>query len=433
MKRKIYVAILLLTIVFISGCKGANKRDDFGCWPPSCKLIPDGMGRQMCEDWKAGKNVTWYDCSFFADYPKCQKLCESEKKRLNQTGFTVPQNIPTGSSQGNYPTPPTGTPSGSSATDFIFHTRNPACVDESDYHTQIIYARPSDASDRYDAIAPKLRIWIAEGNGLVNNEAERFGMTADIKVVCINNEVSVLNVKLPKSSSEYNTHDGKTTEAIAASMKMLGYKDSKIKYIVYYDSHADGCEGGKEECSGQFSAKRQDDRLSEDNIYNMGPDYSVMYDGGFAGLTQRSHTSIDMLAPIVMLHEYTHTLGAVQSSAPHSSKDDSDTAGHCNDEPPQEKGGNDIMCRSDKPDTTVFDDACKEQGFAFHYDCNNDDYFNPKPEAGNYLATHWNLGSPLNHFFKFGVSSGTPSAQSYGNYPNPSQGYGDYAKYYPTK
>lgn len=57
--------------------KGIN---DFGCWPPSCSFIPDPQGKQMCEDWKAGKQVTWPECSFFSGQPNCKKLCEMETK-----------------------------------------------------------------------------------------------------------------------------------------------------------------------------------------------------------------------------------------------------------------------------------------------------------------------------------------------------------------
>ena len=54
-------------------------RNDFGCWPPSCYYIPDPSGRQMCEDWKADKQVAWpSDCGYFSGQPACQKLCEYE-------------------------------------------------------------------------------------------------------------------------------------------------------------------------------------------------------------------------------------------------------------------------------------------------------------------------------------------------------------------
>ncbi|MEK7074371.1 MAG: hypothetical protein AAB968_01240, partial [Patescibacteria group bacterium] len=72
-----------------------SARDDFGCWPPSCSIIPDPQGKQLCEDWKAGKEVQWFDCSMMADFPKCVKLCEAEKKN-NPQGL---QNFPNSNSQ----------------------------------------------------------------------------------------------------------------------------------------------------------------------------------------------------------------------------------------------------------------------------------------------------------------------------------------------
>jgi len=407
--KYVVLAFAVVALVLISGCAASKKsqeigkkepqevkestaaaeREDFGCFY-SCDFFPEGSPKQMCEDWNAGKQVYWPEDCAVMQYEPCIRLCESKKNGTVKTEPPIPKDMPSFEDFSKSPA------------DFLFHTRKPFCVEQDgEYKTQIIYARPSDAQDRYDAIAPELITWIAQGNGLVNHEAEKFGMTADIKIACAGGEISVLNIKLPKSASEYNTHDGKSTPAIAASLKELGYKNSKTKYIVYYDGNTDGCEGGKAKCSGQASPKAQDDRLSEDNMYNSGPDYSLLYDVGLAELPQRFHTSLDMLAPIVMLHEYSHTLGAVQSSAPHSTKDEEEGAGHCNDEYPQEQGGNDVMCKSDK-EGSVFTDSCKDTGYVFHFDCNNDDYFNPKPEPGSYLATHWNLGSPLNRYFKFG-------------------------------
>jgi hypothetical protein len=84
-----------------------------------------------------------------------------------------------------------------------------------------------------------------------------------------------------------------------------------------------------------------------------------------------------------MLHEITHTLGAVQDTAPHASG-----ASHCWDE-------HDVMCYDDAG--PYFRDGggngdlqtlCNQTLQA--YDCDEDDYFNYSPPAGSYLATHWN-------------------------------------------
>ena len=99
MKQKycIILALLLITIIFANSCKlsaiatkkeeqqikqtqQVKQKDDFGCWPPSCSFIPDAQGKQMCEDWKAGKQVQWPpDCSMM-QYGPCIKLCEFEKQ-----------------------------------------------------------------------------------------------------------------------------------------------------------------------------------------------------------------------------------------------------------------------------------------------------------------------------------------------------------------
>ena len=88
--------------------------------------------------------------------------------------------------------------------------------------------------------------------------------------------------------------------------------------------------------------------------------------------------------PQQALHEVFHTLGAVQNSAPNA------TGGlHCND-------GFDLMCYADSPDPkSVQRNACEPLTYPFSgaLDCNGDDYFNPSPAPGSYLATHWNTYS----------------------------------------
>ena len=37
-----------------------------------------------------------------------------------------------------------------------------------------------------------------------------------------------------------------------------------------------------------------------------------------------------------------------------------------------------------------------------HLDCGHDDYFDTAPEAGEYLASRWNIGSRVNRFLSFG-------------------------------
>jgi len=91
----------------------------------------------------------------------------------------------------------------------------------------------------------------------------------------------------------------------------------------------------------------------------------------------------DWWQPTVMLHEITHNLGGVQHSAPHRT-----TGWHCWD-------GEDVMCYDDDSSGSELytSTACPVQDGAIPqtYDCGHDDYFNPDPAAGSYLATHWNV------------------------------------------
>jgi hypothetical protein len=102
-------------------------------------------------------------------------------------------------------------------------------------------------------------------------------------------------------------------------------------------------------------------------------------------------SSADGVWPEGFLHEISHTMGAVQFSAPHTSAAaDGTPRGHCWD-------GSDVMCYADglSPKVAYDPNVCPRSAaggpMAQHYDCNGDDYFNPAPAPGSYLATHWNL------------------------------------------
>lgn len=83
--------------------------------------------------------------------------------------------------------------------------------------------------------------------------------------------------------------------------------------------------------------------------------------------------------PFTMLHEITHTFGAVQDVALHSAMRSNwaSQRGHC------DFTEHDVMCPSGDRNTLCFD-------------CGNDDYFNVSPSPGSNLATHWNVA---NSFF----------------------------------
>lgn len=283
----------------------------------------------------------------------------------------------------------------------LFPQGEPVC--SNDYYAHLIYARPKDVASRFKDVTPKLRSYFKSADGIVNEEVKKFKVSAHLKVLCEKQEISVVEAILPNNSDYYLNASGGTRDTLIADIKGLGFNKKNVKYVVSFDGRGKGCSEALVSlpCVAQQSSKTSDDRLSEDNAYNFGPDFVLLYKvdesdikrlvaGGF-------NTTYDMLAPILLLHEYGHAMGAVQLSAPNSTVKE---PGHCKDSQTIGQGGTDIMCRSDAQGE-VFGNACS--GFyPFHFDCNNDDYFNPKPEPGSYLATHWNLGSKLNHFIQIG-------------------------------
>ncbi|HLD07026.1 MAG TPA: hypothetical protein VJC16_05865, partial [Candidatus Nanoarchaeia archaeon] len=81
------------------GTQGRSERNDFGCWPPSCSVIPDPQGEKNCEDWKAGRPVAWpSDCGYFAGQPACRKLCGAETSSAPVEQQEVPEQQPQSSS-----------------------------------------------------------------------------------------------------------------------------------------------------------------------------------------------------------------------------------------------------------------------------------------------------------------------------------------------
>lgn len=93
--------------------------------------------------------------------------------------------------------------------------------------------------------------------------------------------------------------------------------------------------------------------------------------------------------PEGFLHEITHTLGAVQWNAPHSTQprgQRNPQYGHC-------WQGVDVMCYAE--DQGAASQLVTECGpvpgaITVSFDCGRDDYFSPAPAPGSYLATHWN-------------------------------------------
>jgi hypothetical protein len=194
------------------------------------------------------------------------------------------------------------------------------------------------------------------------------------KMLCSSGTPTVTTVALANSNPNFSQ--------LTSELSSKGYNKSNVKYWVYLDGRGGSdftnvC-GGNSNCyfglgSGYWGGTG-DDALSATNPNNGGgiPSFAVLFGIPLTGSW--------LPAPGFFAHESGHTMGAVQRSAP-----DSDGGAHCN-----QTEASSIMCTGDSSKTL----HCT----SIHYDCLARDYFNPAPTSTNYLASHWNIGSKLNHF-----------------------------------
>lgn len=251
-----------------------------------------------------------------------------------------------------------------------------ACA-QSPAHTafRVVYAVPPATVDYEEIRVPTVRAGIALAQGLVLESSLPHGVDVRLKFFCnAEGDVDIVKVRTP-TRSQLASFD-----TVVRDLRALGFDKPNEKYWVIYEGFF-SCGG----CAG-IAMGWIDDRPGADNPSNSGNMFALTVIGN---LGPQGH-----IAPLmhVMLHEASHTMGAVQMSAPHSSG-----GFHCND-------GGDVMCYVDQAPGSDYDaKVCPRfqvtrVGPELPYDCGSDDYFHPRPAAGSYLDTHWNVGSPVNRW-----------------------------------
>ena len=224
----------------------------------------------------------------------------------------------------------------------------------------MLYAHVAGAPNAVAASAPLIRTSMHQINGLLNADSVAGGgPTADYKVLCdAAGQIRVDSFATP----------GIAIGQVIAAAKQSGFDDPGADYTIFVDAISSFC---------GIATYLPDSSLSPDNRSNRGGGYAVAYQGCWLDETP--------------MHENAHNQGAVQAESPNSTG----SGGHCAEE-------RDVLCYSP-------DGGDRNQGGTItrcsdrvHFDCAADDYFDSTPEAGEYLAKNWNLGSPLNRFIAFG-------------------------------
>ncbi len=252
---------------------------------------------------------------------------------------------------------------------------------------KVIYAYPADRGNRFDLWKDALQANLSLIEQFVSSQpgslrAPRF----DQGTTCGPEYLDIQTVALPNSRATYLQNLSAVESYVLT--KVNPNPGGRRNYLIIADTLSSGAPNGVGE-------------LYEGSPASQRPDIGNIHNGG--GLTSVIWYP-DALAPGPdphgwwpegLLHEMTHNMGAVQWSAPHSSQPTGGTSyvySHCWD-------GLDVMCYQDGPAMSRPYSASVCAALAGTmpqtYDCGQDDYFNPTPATGSYLATHWNVYNSL--------------------------------------
>jgi hypothetical protein len=233
---------------------------------------------------------------------------------------------------------------------------------------KVVYAYPSGSPNRFedynDLIQADVRAisdYVAVASG--GRRTIRF----DTGTTCGPGYVDIAVVRLPRTWSDYNSPN-RADHVIDDVRAALAGTSGIYNPLVYADGlyANDGVVG-----TAQMPI---DDTGGLGNDSNRGGATAMLWGDNSPGFSDDRLTTF--------LHEVSHTLGAVQDSAPHST-----LGGHCNEMW-------DVMCYADGAPqggyTSLFYN-CDSAFPILPYECGSDDYMNPAPPAGSYLARHWNV------------------------------------------
>jgi hypothetical protein len=248
---------------------------------------------------------------------------------------------------------------------------------------KVIYAYPADRPDRFDDFKDALQANLSLIEQFVSSQpgstrAPRF----DMGTACGPQYLDIQTVALPNPRASYVQDLAAVKSHVMP--KVNPSPGGRRNYLIIADTLASGGANGIGEL---YEGSTPSERPDVTNVHNTGGLTSVLWvpDAAAPGADPNGWW------PEGVLHEMTHNLGGVQWSAPHSSQRAgvrNYTYSHCWD-------GRDVMCYQDGPamsrpyDPTVC--AAVPGAMPQAYDCGQDDYFNPSPPAGSYLATHWNV------------------------------------------
>lgn len=243
--------------------------------------------------------------------------------------------------------------------------RAPICSDG--YRQHVLYAYVSGSTDRFATSVEPIRAAMRRANAVLNAASlESGGGSADYLMACDDaRQIRVDSVVVPDAGFG----------SVVSAARAAGFNAPNVDYTVFLDASNGGACG-----IGSYYA---DESSGADNQNNNGGGYGVTYRGCWFNETP--------------MHENAHNQGAVQYSAPQSTGN----GGHCWEEI-------DVMCYAPDGGNLHQEGTVTNCADRAYFDCGYDTYFDSAPEPGEYLASNWNLGSPLNRFIAFNGATAMP-------------------------
>lgn len=281
--------------------------------------------------------------------------------------------------------------------------------------------------DRSGELAPLIRQALYNASGYMDNQANGFvNDIQKIKALCDQPSLDahVDSLTLAVTHTSVATAQNRS-RAIANAVYAKGFTNSKEKFIIFYD-HTFGNEVGgiTDSCLGDPSSRLKNaatnclgQQFGSFAVPFVSVDFKDVYNSGGPNW----HT---------FLHEMSHAMGAVNSSAPNTNSDPNPASARsteCIDD-------EDVMCynepitsaatprladpprcatpvalapAADNLSTPENEYRTANLGF---YDCGNNDYFNPNTETlplsgpDAYLRTNWNIAGAENRWVLHGNS-----------------------------
>jgi hypothetical protein len=231
---------------------------------------------------------------------------------------------------------------------------------------QAIYAIVAGQASRYASVAPMIRGWAGQVDGVLRASAAQTGGQRHVRWV---HDAACRPVVAQTVLSTSAVTD---VGQMMGELQARGFDRPDRRYLVWFD-------GANALCG--IAVSMVDDSPGQDNENNGVPT-------GIVHFGRVDEACWGRAAPnsLVEAHELMHTIGAVQFSSPNSSSvqvapGQWDVYGHCVDE-------YDTMCYADGTPKPIRV-RCPSSNERF-LDCGHDDYFSTRPASGSYLATHWN-------------------------------------------